>query len=198
MKRILIIILLAVSTYATAQNVGSWSRWFDGRVLYTAHVLENGEIFFDATENMEQVYCFSLKKLDFGPGEYMLIPHNNTSDAPFRAQYGWRVQYIIQEGMYFLAVRNTYDEFVWTLTLTPDNLKKCLDQEKYAESLPLEDILDSYLMNTTYLSKIPKEKIREMVSLLESRPARSIIEQTNLSLMRSELKVTEAERRGKL
>ena len=28
-------------------------------------------------------------------------------------------------------------------------------------------------------------------SLLESRPARSIIEQTNLSLMRSELKVTE-------
>ena len=198
MKRILIIILLAVSTYATAQNVGSWSRWFDGRVLYTAHVLENGEIFFDATENMEQVYCFSLKKLDFGPGEYMLIPHNNTSDAPFHAQYGWRVQYIIQEGMYFLAVRNTYDEFVWTLTLTPDNLKKCLDQEKYAESLPLEDILDSYLMNTTYLSKIPKEKIREMVSLLESRPARSIIEQTNLSLMRSELKVTEAERRGKL
>lgn len=28
-------------------------------------------------------------------------------------------------------------------------------------------------------------------SLLECRPARSIIEQTNLSLMRSELKVTE-------
>ena len=50
---------------------------------------------------------------------------------------------------------------------------------------------DRYLMNTAFLSRIPKEKLREMVSLLESRPARSIIEQTNLSLMRSELKVTE-------
>lgn len=198
MKRILTIILLAVSTYAAAQNVGNWSRWFDGKVLYTAHILENGEIFFDAPENTEQVYCFSLKKLDFGPGEYMLIPHNYTSDAPFRAQYGWRVQYIRQEGMYFLAVRNTFDEIIWTLTLTPDNLKNCLGQEEYAESLPIEGVLDSYLMNTTYLSKIPKGKLREMVQILKSRQSRSIIEETNLSLMQNELKVVESERRGNL
>jgi hypothetical protein len=95
-------------------------------------------------------------------------------------------------------VRNGFDEVVWTLTLTPDNLKNCLGQEAFAEEQPLEEMIDGYLMNTAFLSRIPKEKLREMVSLLESRPARSIIEQTNLSLVRSELKVTETERRWEL
>ena len=199
MKRIaLIIILCVLSGAASAQTIGDWSKWFDGKVLYTAHLLESGDIFFDAQENKDGVYAFCLKKENHAPGEYTLIPYNYTDEAPFRAQFGWRVQYIRKEGMYFLAVRNGFDEVVWTLTLTPDNLKNCLGQEAFAEEQPLEEMIDGYLMNTAYLSKIPKEKIREMVSLLESRPARSIIEQTNLSLMRSELKVTEAERRGQL
>ncbi len=194
MKRILIIILLAAGTYASGQNVGDWSRWFDGKVLYTAHVLENGEIFFDAPDNPEQNSCFSLKKMDFAPGEYILVPHNYTSDAPFRAQYGWRVQYIRKEGMYFLAVRNTFDEIIWTLTLTPDNLKDCLGQEKYAESLPIEEMLDSFLMNTKYLSAFTKDTIRKMIGILESRQDINIIGQTNLMLMRNELKVVESDR----
>ena len=195
MKRIAIIMMLSViATAAGAQTIGEWSRWFDGRVLYTAHVLDSGEIFFDAPENTEGTFCFSLRKEGHAPGEYTLVPHNYTDDAPLRAQYGWRVQYIRKEGMYFLAVRDGFDEVVWTLTLTPDNLQNCLGQEAFAE----EQMIDGYLMNTAFLSRIPKEKLREMVSLLESRPARSIIEQTNLSLMRSELKVTEAERRGTL
>ena len=185
------ILLSVMATAAGAQTIGEWSKWFDGRVLYTAHVLDSGEIFFDAPENTEGNFCFSLRKEDHAPGEYTLVPHNYTDDAPLRAQYGWRVQYI-------RAVRDGFDEVVWTLTLTPDNLQNCLGQEAFAEEQPLEEMIDGYLMNTAYLSKIPKEKLREMVSLLESRPARSIIEQTNLSLMRSELKVTEAERRGTL
>jgi hypothetical protein len=199
MKRIAIMMMLSViATVAGAQTIGEWSRWFDGRVLYTAHILDSGEIFFDAPENTEGTFCFSLRKEGHAPGEYTLVPHNYTDDAPLRAQYGWRVQYIRKEGMYFLAVRDGFDEVVWTLTLTPDNLQNCLGQEAFAEEQPLEEMIDGYLMNTAFLSRIPKEKIREMVSLLESRPARSIIEQTNLSLMRSELKVTEAERSGEL
>lgn len=123
---------VCVAISLKAQTITDGSHWFDGRVLYTAHILDSGEIFFDAPENTEGTFCFSLRKEDF------------------------------------------------------------------AEEQPVEEMIDGYLMNTAFLSRIPKEKLREMVSLLESRPARSIIEQTNLSLMRSELKVTEAERRGQL
>ena len=80
----------------------------------------------------------------------------------------------------------------------PEYVERIEALEAFAEEQPLEEMIDGYLMNTAFLSRIPKEKLREMVSLLESRPARSIIEQTNLSLMRSELKVTEAERSGQL
>jgi hypothetical protein len=54
------------------------------------------------------------------------------------------------------------------------------------------------LSQTGDMLKNLSDMCSQMVSLLESRPARSIIEQTNLSLMRSELKVTEAERSGEL
>ena len=196
MKRIaLIIILCVLSGAASAQTIGDWSKWFDGKVLYTAHLLESGDIFFDAQENKDGTYAFSLRKEGHAPGEYTLIPYNYTDEAPFRAQFGWRVQYIRKEGMYFLAVRNGFDEVVWTLTLTPDNLKNCLGQETFAEQQPLEDMIDGYLMNTAFLSKIPKEKLKEMIATLKSRPVKTIIEEINLSLMQSELKVVESERK---
>lgn len=196
MKRIVLIFMMcALSAAASAQTIGDWSKWFDGKVLYTAHLLESGDIFFDAQENKDGVYAFCLKKENHAPGEYTLIPYNYNDDAPFRAQFGWRVQYIRKEGMYFLAVRNGFDEVVWTLTLTPDNLKNCLGQEAFAEQQPLEDMIDGYLMNTAFLSKIPKEKLKEMITTLKSRPVKTIIEEINLSLMQSELKVVESERK---
>lgn len=186
--------LLAVTVSVSGQSVEDGSKWFDGKVLYTAHVQESGDIFFDAPENKEQNYCFSLRKMNHGQGEYVLTPHDYTSEAPMRAQYGWRVQYIRKEGMYFLAVRNNLNEIVWTLTLTPDNLQNCLGQEKHAESRPIENMLDSYLMNTKYLSVFTKDTIRKMIGILESRQAKNIISQTNLMLMRNELKVVDSDR----
>ena len=189
------ILALCTAVSLSAQVITDGSHWFDGKVLYTAHLLESGDIFFDAQENKDGVYAFSLRKESHAPGEYTLVPYNYTDEAPFRAQFGWRVQYIRKEGMYFLAVRNGFDEVVWTLTLTPDNLKNCLGQEAFAEQQPLEDMIDGYLMNTAFLSKIPKEKLKEMIATLKSRPVITIIEEINLSLMQSELKVVESERK---
>lgn len=196
MKKIAIMIIGMVAAVATAnaQTIGEWSKWFDGKVLYTAHLLDSGDLYFDAPENTDGTYSFSLKKENFAPGEYTLIPHNTVDEAPFRAQYGWRVQYIRKEGMYFLAVRNSFDEVVWVLTLTPDNLKNCLGQEDFAEEQPIEEMIDGYLMNTTYLSNFSKEQLKAQITTLKSRATRSIIEEINLGLMQSELKVVESER----
>ena len=195
MKKILFI-LIALCAYIgiNAQAITEGTKWFDGKVLYTAHILDNGEIYFDAIENTDGVYAFSLRRMSHAPGEYMLIPSNMIDDAPFRAQFGWRVQYIRKEGMYFLAVRNRQNRIVWELILTPDNLKNCLAQQKDAEAQPIDGMLDGYLMNTKFLARFSKEELKQMHAKLEALPSHTIISQTNMELIESEMEVVDYER----
>lgn len=195
MKKILfILIALCAFIGINAQAITEGSKWFDGKVLYTAHILDNGEIYFDAVENTDGVYAFSLRRMSHAPGEYMLIPSNMIDDAPFRAQFGWRVQYIRKEGMYFLAVRNRQNRIVWQLILTPDNLKNCLAQQKDAEAQPIDGMLDGYLMNTKFLARFSKEELKQMHAKLKAMPSHTIISQTNMELIESEMEVVDYER----
>lgn len=195
MKKILfILIALCGFIEINAQAITEGTKWFDGKVLYTAHILDNGEIYFDAVENTDGVYAFSLRRMSHAPGEYMLIPSNMIDDAPFRAQFGWRVQYIRKEGMYFLAVRNRQNRIVWELILTPDNLKNCLAQQKDAEAQPIDGMLDGYLMNTKFLARFSKEELKQMHAKLKALPSHTIISQTNMELIESEMEVVDYER----
>ena len=195
MKKILfILIALCAFIGINAQAITEGTKWFDGKVLYTAHILDNGEIYFDAVENADGVYAFSLRRMSHAPGEYMLIPSNMIDDAPFRAQFGWRVQYIRKEGMYFLAVRNRQNRIVWELILTPDNLKNCLAQQKDAEAQPIDGMLDGYLMNTKFLARFSKEELKQMHAKLKALPSHTIISQTNMELIESEMEVVDYER----
>ena len=195
MKKILfILIALCAFIGINAQAITEGTKWFDGKVLYTAHILDNGEIYFDAVENTDGVYAFSLRRMSHAPGEYMLIPSNMIDDAPFRAQFGWRVQYIRKEGMYFLAVRNRQNRIVWELILTPDNLKNCLAQQKDAEAQPIDGMLDGYLMNTKFLARFSKEELKQMHAKLKALPSHTIISQTNMELIESEMEVVDYER----
>ena len=193
-KIVFFLIALCAFVKVSAQAVTEGTQWFDGKVLYTAHVLDNGELFFNALENTDGVYDFSLRRLNHAPGEYMLIPSNMIDDAPLRAQFGWRVQYIRKQGMYFLAVRNRQDRIVWTLVLTPDNLENCLGQQRFAEEQPVDDMLDGYLMNTKFLARFSKEELKRMHAKLKALPSHTVISETNMQLIESELEVVEYER----
>lgn len=193
-KIVFFLIALCAFVKVSAQAVTEGTQWFDGKVLYTAHVLDNGELFFNALENTDGVYDFSLRRLNHAPGEYMLIPTNMIDDAPLRAQFGWRVQYIRKQGMYFLAVRNRQDRIVWTLVLTPDNLENCLGQQRFAEEQPVDEMLDGYLMNTKFLARFGKEELKRMHAKLKALPSHTVISETNMQLIESELEVVEYER----
>ena len=193
-KIVFVLIALCALVKVSAQAVTEGTQWFDGKVLYTAHVLDNGELFFDGVANTKEVYDFSLRRLSHAPGEYMLVPTNMIDDAPLRAQFGWRVQYIRKQGMYFLAVRNRQDRIVWTLVLTPDNLENCLGQQRFAEEQPVDEMLDGYLMNTKFLARFSKDELKQMHAKLKALPSHTVISQTNMELIESELEVTEAER----
>ncbi len=195
MKRFLLIsLLVGFSMNLSAQTIANWSKWFDGNDLYVVSTLTNGDLIFNPSGLVEGNHYFSLRKVDNIPGEYILVPHNYTDDAPFRAQYGWRVQYIRKEGMYFLRVLNNFDETVWILVLTPDSYESCKGQLQDAFTRDADWMLSNYLMSTTYISRFSKDRLREMISTLQKISPRSIIEETNLSLIKSELKVVESQR----
>ena len=195
MKRFLLASLfVAFSVSLSAQTIADWSKWFDGNDLYIANNLENGDIVMNPSGLVEGNNSFSLRKTEYASGAYVLVPLNYTDDAPLRAQYGWRVHYVRQEGMYYLKVLNNFDEIVWVLVLTPDSYESCKGQLQYAFAQDVDWMLSNYLMSTTYLSRLSKSRLQEMVATLEKISQRSVIEETNLSLIRSELKVVESER----
>ena len=81
-KIVFILIALCAFVKVGAQVVTEGTQWFDGKVVYTAHVLDNGELYFDGTANANAIYEFSLRRLNHAPGEYMLIPTNMIDAAP--------------------------------------------------------------------------------------------------------------------
>lgn len=143
-----------------AQTIQNGSTWWDGAVLYTAKVQGNSVNMNGVGEHSDSFH-FELTKVEGKSGEYILTG-KETEAASLRAKVGWRVQYIRQEGMYFLAVRNPNGDAVWKMTLTPDNLQNSLAFERYMEQQPVSDLLANCLLNTTYLGRFSKDQLRLM------------------------------------
>lgn len=195
MKRLYVIaILLYAALTANAQVIEDGTKWWDGKNTYIATVVNEEEVFFKATNSDELTDQFTLHRIKNYAGGYTLVPAYKSEEAPLRAQFGWIVRYIREDGMYFLSVRDNQDEIVWTLVLTPDYHHHNCGQLEYALTQPVEDMVSGYLMSTGYLSHFSKDELKYMLSLLEESGDNSIISRTNKSLIKSELKVTDAER----
>ena len=226
-KRLLISLLfiscnLLFSVSAMAQTIQNGSKWWDGSVLYTAQVAASGEVTMNGIDAHEGGFRFMLSKDPSKQGRYTLTTDHPDAYMPVRGQLGWRVDYIRQDGMYFLAVRKPNNDVVWTLVLTPDNLENCIGQEQWAERQPVSEIITSMLLNTTYLAQFSKSDLRLMRNEILARRGwkfqskdlqehfgkqkwykpvadnntikLSIIEQTNVQLIKSEEAVPDEER----
>ena len=223
MKRMMFLTALLVTVLTSgAQTIRNGSKWWDGSVLYTAKIEADGTVQMKGIGPHEGGFNFGLSKVNGKQGQYELISHSIDVILPVRGQVGSRVDYIRQEGMYFLAIRKDNGDVCHTLVLTPDNLENCVAQEKHAEQQPVSDVLTSMLLNTTYLGKFSKPQLRLMRNEIlarhgwkfqsqdlrdhfESQPwyksvannntiQLNIIEQTNLQLIKSEEAVPDDER----
>ena len=143
-----------------AQSVQNGSKWWDGSVLYTAKVSGN-TVRMEGIGEHEGGFRFELTKVASKQGEYVLTGDEYEAEA-LRSKVGWRVQYIRQDGMYFLAFRNPKGDAVWQMTLTPDNLESNLAFENWLEQQPVSDQLANCLLNTTYLGRFSKDQLRLM------------------------------------
>ncbi len=213
------VILTAMFALAAhAQTPATGDRFFDGRVLYTVQQVRNGAFIYMTGEDVVgNYYEMTLHKVHGKKGEFTLEPSAQADEPPIpHAEFGWRVQYVRNDGMNFLAVRNPKSgEAMHIMVLTPDNLADCMGQEQYmeVEEDPLQLVCNA-LLNTTYLQRIPRPQLRLMRNAIlahhgyrfESKelqgffnaqewytPAKSnkgiklsIIEQTNMELIKSE------------
>ena len=162
MKKALLLMVMCLCTLCgvQAQTIQNNSKWFDGSTLYTAKVQGNA-VTMEGIDEHEGGFRFHLTKVEGKNGEYILTGSEEEA-ASLRAKVGFRVQYIRQDGMYFLAIRNTNGDAVWEMTLTPDNLENSLAFERYLEQQPVSEQLSNCLLNTTYLGRFSKDQLRIM------------------------------------
>ena len=224
MKKILLSIVMCLCALmgVQAQTIQNGSKWWDGSVLYTAKIDAYDTVIMNGINAHEGGFKFQLSKVVDRQGQYCLSADAPDAILPVRGELGWRVDYIRQEGMNFLAIRKPNGDVCHTLVLTPDNLQNCIGQEKWAEEQPVSDIITGMLLNTTYLSQFAKPQLRllrneilarhgwkfqsqDLRDHFETQPwyhpvannnsiKLNIIEQTNVQLLKSEEAMPDDER----
>ena len=193
MRKIATMILaLCAAVCLSAQDIPEGSHWFDGSAWYTATELEGGILFSGDSADGTYTFEFRLERTK-AAGTYKLEKATDESIVPFRTGYGTKVKSVGKDGN-ILAFLDEDGLTSWTLIRTDKARRDCLATEFWAKSQPLEKMASSYVMNTHYLSVLSKTQLRYMKELLEGRKSRSYVEQTNLELICSELKVPDFHR----
>ena len=187
-----IIFALCAAVCLSAQGIPEGSHWFDGSAWYTATELEGSILFSGDSADGTYTFGFRLTRTK-AAGTYKLEKASGESIVPFRTEYGTKVKALGKDGT-ILAFLDEDGQTSWTLVLTERSHRDCLATEFWAKSQPLEKMASSYVMNTHYLSVLSKTQLRYMKELLEGRKNRSYVEQTNLELICSELKVPDFHR----
>lgn len=186
------IFALCAAVCLSAQGIPEGSHWFDGSAWYTANEQEGGILFSGDSADGTYTFEFRLARTKTA-GTYKLEKASGESIVPFRTEYGTKVKALGKDGT-ILAFLDGDGLTSWTLVRTDKSQRDCLATEFWAKSQPLEKMASSYVMNTHYLSVLSKTQLRYIKELLEGRKNRSYVEQTNLELICSELKVPDFHR----
>ena len=161
-KLSVLFILLCCALTGVSQTIKDGSLWWDGLRLYAAIVDAQGNVRMEGESEDMGGDSFLLNKVDGADGRYTLKSTSKYGWLSIRGRSGARVDYVCQDGMNFLAVRNPNGDCCHTLVLTPDNLKNCLLQQKIAEEREVGWMLQNYLMNVHYLGRFSKPQLRLM------------------------------------
>ena len=190
MKKVLTIMLCLCAALALkAQTIKVNDAFWNGRVLYTVSEIRIGTIvYMQGVDSSGNEYELTLEKVGKKAGNYKLIPSRQADDSPFRCPWNSRVTYIRKNGMYFLAFYNAKNNLiVETMVLTPDNIESLAANQEDVNKRSVASLVSSYLMCeelTTHLNTGDMEKCAKKLALKKNR---SIIEDTNMQLMKSEL-----------
>ena len=187
------ILTLCTAVSLSAQVITDGSHWFDGSAYYTAAELEGSILFSGASADGTYEFEFRLSYIGT-EGHFKLDKAREESIVPFRTDYGTIVRINGKGNATTLSFLNDEGLSTWTLVKTDKSHRDCLATEFWAKSQPLEKMMSSYIMNTHYLSVLSKTQLRYMQEVLKDKQNRSHVEQNNLELITSELKVPDFQR----
>ena len=159
MKRFfLALMMLCAGMSAQAQTIHVDHHFWDGYSLYTVKEIRMGKYVYMTTSQDNEL---TLEKVEGKQGEYKIIPSRQADECPFGAQYGWRVQYITQEGQSFLAIRKPNGDAMQVLNQTTDSEEKCEYMQQMMEQEEPWNAVNSILLNHNYLvSMVPTKDLR--------------------------------------
>ena len=140
--------ILCVGMSALAQTIHLNQHFWDGDNYYTVKEIRMGKYFYMTNSQGNEL---TLEKVEGKQGEYKLIPSRQAEECPFGAQFGWKVQHIIQEGQKFLAIRKPNGDIMWVLNQTNNNEKECEYLQQMMGQEEPWNAVNSILLNRAYL-----------------------------------------------
>ncbi|MBR1415490.1 MAG: hypothetical protein IJ570_06475 [Prevotella sp.] len=191
MKRFIFMVVVCLCAVGVlqAQTIRQGQQFFDGVALYVVYgISQNGTVKMMGSDSWGGVYELALEAKG-APGRYVLKAAN-AAPSPFRCLWGSEVEYIRQEGMNFLAVKDGKGRVVETLVLTPDNLIDCSVQQEQMErdaAADLASACNDMLLNTHMLMPLDLEPIKQEAARLGKLSRPSIIQRINVQLLNSEI-----------
>lgn len=218
------LMMLCVVMMAQAQRIHVDHKFWDGERLFTVKQIRQGTIIYMTTKQGDEL---TLEKVAGHQDEYKLIPSRQAEDCLFGAQYGWRVKYFILKNINFLAFLKPNGDVMWTMVQTTDNEKICQEKQKMMYQEEPWNAVNSILLNRAYLraTVATQEELRLLRNKIlayygyrfQSKDLQeyfskigwykpvsdnnsiklSIIEQTNLQLIKSEEAARSESLRGK-
>ena len=155
MKRLILILSITLlSLNLQAQRIQNNSTWFDGEVLYRATV-DGDAVYMQGKSEYRDDYQFTMTRNPEKEGFY-IIDYDDPQllKRILRVEPDWEVQYIRQEGMYFLLFFNDENEPVWLMYLTPDSLEHNVNFQRDIEKYPPDGITSDCLLNIHYFDNL--------------------------------------------
>ena len=144
-----------------AQQIQNGDKFWDGAIFYKATVYDRGAVELNGKDINGDDYTITLIWME-QDNNYTVFSHNGA--IALRINEGARVKKLfIDRVSHFLVFYNDRGDAAWTLRYYLDaDLQRCTLMERNLEQMPTSDVLTTYLLNTTYLARFPKEELRLM------------------------------------
>ena len=144
-----------------AQPIQNGDKFWDGAIFYKASTFSSGAVDLVGKDINGDEYSISLIWNE-DKNEYSVFSRNGA--IALRVNEGARVKKLfIDRVSHFLVFYNDKGDAAWTLRyfLNAD-LQSCTLMERNLEQMPTSEVITTYLLNTTWLARFPKEELRLM------------------------------------
>ncbi len=146
---------------STAQPIQNGDKFWDGAVFYTATTFSSGAADLVGKDIKGNEYSISLTWNEES-NDYSVFSRKGAIALRTNEFSKVKVRYKDRVAHY-LVFLNAKGDAVWTMDFFLDaDLQRCTLMERRLEQMPSSEVITTYVLNTTWLARFPKEELRLM------------------------------------